>query len=587
MREQNKAASAAFFVRSGHRTTPSMRATYPTGPDPVDPAALATTASWRVTKQLGLVLLCFAWVALGLLGRSPWKTEDAVTFAIAWEMLQRHDWLVPYVAQEITLSAAPLVPWLAATGIALFAPLIDAPDAARLAVGLLLVLLLVFTGLAGRALNDRSMYWMPVLLVVGAVGLFDRSHQLSGELALAASVALALLGVALMPTAPVRGGAALGVGVGVGFLAAGWLGPLWTLAPALLLPSFGSPWRTRVYAAGLGVALLVALPIASAWPWALHARSPELFGAWAGTETLASYFAFLPGAGSPNPGWLARNIVWVAWPAVPLIAWMLWIRGRGFNGGLAQPGVVVPGVFALWMLGMLATMPDARLMQLLPLIAPFALLGSLEIDSMRRGDSAALDWFGILTFGLIAIALWAFWLDAYFNGMSARVALFLRDTETGYGTSIHLRTIVPALLLTVLWIVLVRPARRSNRRVILNWAAGMTLIWGLIATIWLPYIDARRTYEPIGEAIGLYRPQNACIARRDVGPAQRALFYYVAGIVTIPEEAPSAGQCPALLVQYGRLPEGTPELDGYAIAWQGSRRGDSSERFVLYRKNPE
>jgi hypothetical protein len=35
----------------------------------------------------------------------------------------------------------------------------------------------------------------------------------------------------------------------------------------------------------------------------------------------------------------------------------------------------------------------------------------------------------------------------------------------------------------------VRPARRSNRRALLNWAAGMTLLWALFSTIWLPYVD--------------------------------------------------------------------------------------------------
>jgi hypothetical protein len=39
-----------------------------------------------------------------------------------------------------------------------------------------------------------------------------------------------------------------------------------------------------------------------------------------------------------------------------------------------------------------------------------------------------------------------------------------------------------------------------------------------------------------------------------------------------------------LLVQYGRLSDGTPPLPGYAIVWEGSRRGDRSERHVLYRK---
>jgi 4-amino-4-deoxy-L-arabinose transferase-like glycosyltransferase len=282
--------------------------------------------------------------------------------------------------------------------------------------------------------------------------------------------------------------------------------------------------------------------------------------------------------------WLLRNVVWFAWPAVPLILWTLWIRARGFNGGWRDPGVVVPALWSAWMLLTLAVMPDTRLMQLVPLIAPLALLAALEVDTLKRGHSAALDWFGILTFGIVAIALWAFWIDAYVNGMSARVAILLRDSETGYGTSFRLRAVLAALFLTALWVTLVRPARRSNRRAVLNWTVGMTLIWGLSATIWLPYVDARRTYKAIGETLGVYRPADGCIARRDVGLAQRALFYHFARIVTVPESAPQAARCPMLLVQYGRLPDGTPPIDGHAITWEGSRRGDGSERYVLYRK---
>jgi hypothetical protein len=91
---------------------------------------------------------------------------------------------------------------------------------------------------------------------------------------------------------------------------------------------------------------------------------------------------------------------------------MLWIRGRGFNGGLREPGVIVPAVWSAWMVLTLAVAPDPKLMQMLPLIAPLALLASLDVDTPKRGHPAALDWFGILTFAIVALALWAFWIDA-------------------------------------------------------------------------------------------------------------------------------------------------------------------------------
>jgi len=202
---------------------------------------------------------------------------------------------------------------------------------------------------------------------------------------------------------------------------------------------------------------------------------------------------------------------------------MLWIRGRGFNGGLREPGIIVPGAYALVLLASLALMPDPRVIQTMPIAAPLAILAAHEVDSLKRGHSAALDWFGILTFGLAAIVLWAFWIDAYVNGMSLRVAMLLRDSETGYGTSFSLRAILAALSLTLLWVVLVRPARRSNRRAILNWAAGMTLIWGLIATIWMPYLNTRRTYEAVAQGKGVVTVDGRMIENLHVDNARRVL----------------------------------------------------------------
>jgi len=167
-----KAASAAFFVPDTPIHMPWFRAPRPVVPESAEPDTVSPSAPQRAWKQFGLVFLCAAWVLLGLFGRDPWKTEDAINFAVAWEMVQRQDFLIPHVAQEPVLSVAPLVPWLAATTLSWLAPPLDAPDAGRVAVGVMLVLLLAFTGMAARELSGRSMRWVPILIVVGTVGLF-------------------------------------------------------------------------------------------------------------------------------------------------------------------------------------------------------------------------------------------------------------------------------------------------------------------------------------------------------------------------------------------------------------------------------
>ena len=75
-------------------------------------------------KQFGLVLLCAAWILLGLFGHDPWKPDDATSFGIAYDMLAHGDWIVPQLAGDAGPGARAAVPAIAA-----------AASAARTSVG--------------------------------------------------------------------------------------------------------------------------------------------------------------------------------------------------------------------------------------------------------------------------------------------------------------------------------------------------------------------------------------------------------------------------------------------------------------------
>ena len=560
-----------------------MRAPRPYTSEPADPTELSPSGRWRAVKQAGLVLLAAAWVVLGLVGHDPWKVEDARTFGLAWDVVQHGDFIVPRLAGEDYLAQPPLLPDLGALAIRAFGNLLEPFDAVRVVCGVLLAGILLFSALASRELNGRAYRWLPVLLLIGSVGLWDRAHALSPELGLTAGITLALYGLALALRRPIAGGVAIGSGIAVAFASRGFLGPAWVLLTLALLPAMGPLWRTRAHAVTAGVAVAIGLVACAWWPYLLHARDPALLDGWLDGESIGHYIAW-PWADAAAPTYFPRNLLWFAWPALPLVAWMLWTRGRGFNGGLRQPGVQVPGLMALVMLASLALYPDPRVVYALPLLPPLALLGALEVDSLARGFSAALDWFGILTFGLLAIVVWGIWIDARLYGMSPLVAGLFRDTEIGYQPSFHLGAVLAAVFLTVLWVMLVRPARRSNRRTLLNWAACVTLVWCLYSTIWLPYLDSRRSYRHVVESSAVHLPERGCVASRNLGESQRALWFYFTGLVTVREETHPQQDCLAMLVQYGRQEGVPPEIPGWFVTWDGRRRGDDTERYVLYRR---
>src|SRR6202171_4823186 len=242
-------------------------------PESGTPAELSPSGPYRAFKQPGLVRLCVAWIGLGLFGHDPWKPDDATSFGVTLEMLKHGDWVLPHLAGVALPDRPPIFHMLAAATASAFGGLMPVHDAARIAIAVCLALTLWLLALSGRELYGRAFRWLPVLIFIGCIGLWDRAHQLSPDIGLLVAFALALYALALAPRRAIIGGALLGVALGLAFLCKGSAASALIALTAVLLPLF-EPWRTRRYPVTLGVALLVAAPLLLAWPLALYLRDP-------------------------------------------------------------------------------------------------------------------------------------------------------------------------------------------------------------------------------------------------------------------------------------------------------------------------
>ncbi len=199
----------------------------------------------------------------------------------------------------------------------------------------------------------------------------------------------------------------------------GFMGPLWLVATAVVLPLAFASWRTRRYATTVAIALAVALPLGAAWPIALAASSPADLAAWWSAQSWTDWFGPL----SPQGGGRSRRpaqepaVVRVARAAARRMD-ALDARARLQRRTRDARRSSCRARSRSSMLVAIAVMADPRVTYLMPLLLPLALLGALEIDTLKRGFSGALDWFGILTFGLAAALAWGLWFDAYVRGMS-------------------------------------------------------------------------------------------------------------------------------------------------------------------------
>jgi 4-amino-4-deoxy-L-arabinose transferase-like glycosyltransferase len=384
--------------------------------------------------------------------------------------------------------------------------------------------------------------------------------------------AIGLYGLALALRRPVLGGVATGVGIGAAFLGDGLLPTAMLLATMALLPAAGPSWRSRGYALTVVVALLAAAPLVAAWPLALRVVAPHALQLW--WEGATTWRGF------EGVGYFLRILPWYAWPAWPLAAWTLWRSRRALA---ERRGVLLPAVACVGFFLVLTLVGEAREVNAMALLMPLALLGVAEIESLPRGAASALDWFGMTTFFLLAALLWLGWIAAM-TGEPQFARVWLQREVPGFVYPFNFLAFALAALLTLVWLVVVARSLRSTRRALVNWTAGITMVWMLVMTLGAPLVDQARSYRTLATRIVEQLPPSwGCVAQRNVGDAQRALFDYFVNLRLVREEMPAARRCSVLLVQAvpGKLPDPGPD---WTSAWQGSRPGDRTEVFALYRR---
>jgi len=537
----------------------------------------------RTPVKTGLFLIvCLAWIIPGLVGHDPWKGEEAIAFGIVSEILRLNDWSLLQIAGEPYPGKAPLFFWVAAALGKLLQSWIPLHDAARLAAGLFMSATLACISFAAFELMGERAMRICVLLFIGCVGLLIRAHEMSSDLAGLTGIALGLYGLALSIRRPKLAGVMLGAGAGVAFLGDGFLPLAMLTVTAIALPLAAPAYRTRSYATTAGIALLCALPLLALWPALLAANPKADLAGWLARATTSRWSGDEAArTGLQDTVYFVKILPWYAWPAWPLAAWSLW---RARKNLAERRDLQMPFVAFLVFLVLVSIFGEAREINALPLLLPLSLLGVAEIDTLKRGAASALDWFGVTTFFLLAAMIWIAWVASLTGSPEAVAVLVQREVPT-FKYPFSFLPFAFAALLTLVWLVVVARSLRTTRRALVNWAAGITMVWMLVMTLGVPAIDHARTYRGVGQALAEKLPTGyLCAIGVNVGDGQRALLNRYAGIFFQRAEGQYANVCKARIVQASpdRIPPAEP---GWTELWRGSRPGDKTELFVLYARD--
>ncbi len=528
-------------------------------------------------KAALLGVLIAVWLLSGIIGHDPWKPEEANSFGLIYHILHTGDWLVPTLAGEPYMDKPPLFYMTAALFARLFSPILPLHDGARLASAFYVAIALYFTGLTGRDLFGRYRGWSAAVILIGCLGLLIPAHLLFADLALLAGCAMMIYGYALALRFRKRAGIYIGIGLGLGFMSKGFVAIVLFLLISIALLAFRN-WRNRPYFIALGIALLCALPWLTIWPWLLYERSPQLFADWAWNHNIGRWLDYVRHDFGHEAWYYVQALPWLAWPAWPLAAWAVWNVRRNLR---YEPEYQLLLVTFGVMLVSLSLVPDIEDVSALPMLLPLALLGTAALPSLRRGAANALDWFGIMTFGLLAILLWWGWAGLLLDN-NAKITHWLKDYQPGFQPVFQSVPFWIAVCATVMWIVRVWRVGRSIRRSVINWAGGMTLVWVLAMTLWLPWLESGKSYRGMVASLKHALPAHyECIAGDHLGDSQRAMLEYFGGITT---ERRARNRCDLLLVQGNVTAKPVEQEVGWDKVWEGARTGDKRERFRLYQK---
>ncbi len=513
-----------------------------------------------------LILLCALWVCFGLIGHAPWKTEEMQVVSIVKHMLHSGDWFFPVMAGELWLKNPPLYYLSAAFSAKLFSFILPLHDAARLVNILWVSLTLLFVGMSGRELWGMGSGRQACLLFIGSIGLVFSAHTLNPDVAGLTAYAMAFYALALAPRRAARAGLLLGCGIGAGFMAKGPLVAEVIVVVALLLPLLFEHWRRLSYIQTLILAFIVAFAWMAPWLMAFHQQYPQLLENWLAQSNAISRSFF----------YLTKTMLWYCWPALPLAVWTL-MRNKP-----SHPSVQLSLFFLLIVFTMLGFGAANRDISLLPLLIPLALLATPAIDTLKRGAAAVFGWFGVMLFGALAVFIWLGWV-AMMTGFPAKLAERSQKLSVSYAPEFLWWLFLPALLLTVIWALVVFKSKRTNRAAVTDWAMGMTLCWGLLMTLWLPWLDAAKSYESTLVAMKKSLPAEfACISGKGVGDFQRAAVDYYLDIQIYRFETAQRVECDLYLIEDARGQDKIYPGPEWKLIWQGKRPSDRRESFRLY-----
>jgi 4-amino-4-deoxy-L-arabinose transferase-like glycosyltransferase len=533
-------------------------------------------------KTALFLIICVAWILPGLIGHDPWKPDEAMAMGVVHAMLNDGTWkawLVPHIAGSVNVDYPPLYYWIAALFTKVFGTIMPAHDAARLTTGFFMVITFVFLYKSANKLFDERAGRIAIALLIGSLGLLLRAHEMNPEVAGLAGISIAIYGLTRIRFEAQKSAITASVGAIIVALSVGFTHALIVPLSAIVMMAILHDWQNKTFRRGIVLTIAFLLIGMSVYPIVLAMN--DLL-----TKTLfidAILGAPVFDANSRHslaPFYFLGLLPWYALPTLPAAIW-LWRKDRRIIRERIE--LALPLAVFIVTLVMLSCMREARDAVALSLLLPLALAAAHALDRLPKGVASFVDWFGLVFFGVGALALWLYWTSAVI-GVPETAARAVERQAPGFTFTFHFIPVAIAALLTCVWAYAVAMAHRNNRRAVVNWAAGITLIWVLLNLLGLPAVDHVRSYRtPVTIVQKEIQRAPSCVIGMNIGEPQRAMFDYFVSLRFVSTKANDAAQCKWLLTQGTKT--SAPDVGvQWSLVWEGARPAERIEQFRLYQR---
>ena len=571
-------------------------------------------------RRLCFILL-LAFVLTGIFGRDPWKADEPYSFGIMLNFTEGYNWLIPHVAADPFLEKPPLTYWVSAMTARVFQAVLPLHEGAKIALIGWLGLMLVALFFAARRMYAGRHGLRTCMLFLGTVGFVTHSHKLTADIPQLAGLVLALTAFVYFishaqkeqkelvyqkkPVSPPKEnaqnfwftlkaqvvqarpvllwGLLLGTGTGIAFMSKGILIPgMIGILSCVLIACF-SEFRMRSASVFFVAAFIAFLPWLLIWPYLLWRASEPLFIEWFWNNNFGRFFGFANTGGTEASFWKdIVPLVFLSFPASWIVIGGLFSAQRrtAYSGLVHKVLWIYFGVVVLTLL----SSASFRELYILPLYPALALLAAGVVLPERLEviwNRLAIFFFSLL--GLCVIWFWGASVTGHHEFLPHLLGKWL---PLNYQIPFSWTYLAAGVTLILLWISVIVVRARADTIVV--GFAGLTLAWGLMHTLLLPWLNEARSYRVPFKHLALALPAHYdCFAVYGLGESERAMLDYFVKVKPIQVESISDVSCQVLLImdrkndrENGHI--ATPPSPEWQEIWRGHRPGDNYELFRAY-----